>query len=216
MQTFIAAFSRSWEGSRQMASPRKAMRTWRTSAQWPKVTMSTSKPPSLSTTLCNWASFTAWRFWSSVTTITYFFSTFVWSKLNPGPENSFLMFQSGLTIKLLESFNHYSFQQVVHHLVCKPPAEHSKESAESRTSRRLCETGSGHKRWRWRPQSLQRRPGPRLFAGWPGGRVQRSAGWCIGHSNVCCCVAGRKWPHVSTDCGWWWPGPSWVQLPEAS
>lgn len=97
------------------------------------------------------------------------------------------------------------------HLACKTPAEHSKESVESRTLRRPCETGSGCKLWWWRPQLLQQRPALPLSAGTPGRRVQRSAGWCISHSNAWYYAAGRKWPHVSTDCGWWWIGPSWVQ-----
>lgn len=65
-KTFNAAFSRSWEGSRQTASPRKAMRTWRTSDQLPTVNMSTSKPPSRSTTVSSRTFLPVCRCWSSV------------------------------------------------------------------------------------------------------------------------------------------------------
>lgn len=65
-QTSNAACSRSWEGSRQNASPRKVRRTWKTSDQWPTVSTSTSKAPSRSPTVCSRASVPVCRCWSSV------------------------------------------------------------------------------------------------------------------------------------------------------
>lgn len=68
IQTFRTLCSRSWEGRRQTASPRRAMRTWRTSGHSPTVSTRTSKAPSLNTTQCTRASGPVCWFCSSVET----------------------------------------------------------------------------------------------------------------------------------------------------
>lgn len=158
IQTFKTLCSRSCEGRMQAASPKKAMRTWRTSVHSPTVSMRTSKPPSLNVTQCKMASIPVCWFCSSVNQNTqtqmdisplqiYLFLNVL--RLNFYPS---LHYCIPVKIKLKKSINHDT------HLECRTAAQCSRVSAESKTSRRLCGTRSGQKLLWWKPQFPEQWP----------------------------------------------------------